>query len=115
VEAEATQLLQIGSDDVVGVVGYFAPLVAGLRGRAKTLHLFERRRDRDEVLPDWAATALLLECTIVILSATTLLNRTLDTLPDRCEHARTVALVGPSTPLLPEVFARRNVTLPSDI
>jgi uncharacterized protein (DUF4213/DUF364 family) len=43
------------------------------------------------------------------------LNHTLDTLLGRCEYARTVALVGPSTPLLPEVFARRNVTLLSDI
>jgi hypothetical protein len=115
VEADAIELLQIGSEDVVGMVGYFAPWVERLRGRTKTLHIFERRRDKEEVLPDWAATALLPECTVVILSATTLLNRTLDILLDKCEHARQVALVGPSTPFLPEVFARRNVTLLSGV
>jgi uncharacterized protein (DUF4213/DUF364 family) len=97
------------------MVGHFAPWVTGLRGRTKALHVFERRRDKEEVLPDWAATALLPECSVVILSATTLLNRTLDTLLEKCAHAREVALVGPSTPLLPEVFARRNVTLLSGI
>jgi uncharacterized protein (DUF4213/DUF364 family) len=115
VEADAADLLQIGSDDVVGMVGFFAPWVARLRGRTRTLHIFERQSDKEEVLPDWAATVLLPECTVVILSATTLLNRTLDTLLDRCEHAREVALVGPSTPFLPEVFAGRKVTLLSGI
>ena len=115
VETEATQLLPIGSDDVVGMVGYFAPLLACVCGRARTLHVFEGRRDKEEVLHEWAAPALVPECTVVILSATTLLNRTLDTLLDKCEHAREVALVGPSTPFLPEVFARRNVTLLSGI
>jgi hypothetical protein len=115
VEADAIDLLQIGSNDVVGMVGYFAPWVARLRGGTKTLYVFERRRDREEVLPDWAASTLLSECTVVILSATTLLNRTLDTLLDKCGGAREVALVGPSTPFLPEVIAGRNVTLLSGI
>jgi uncharacterized protein (DUF4213/DUF364 family) len=115
VEADAADLLQTGSEDVVGMVGYFAPWVARLRGRTQTLHIFERRSDKEEVLPDWAAPVLLPECTVVILSATTLLNRTLDILLDRCEHAREVAPVGPSTPFLPEVFARRKVTLLSGV
>lgn len=115
VETEANQLLPIGSDDVVGLVGYFAPLLACVCGRARTLHVFEGRRDKEEVLHKWAAPALVPECTGVILSATMSMNRTLDTLLARCQYARTVAPVGPSTLLLREVFARRNVTLLSDI
>ena len=115
VEANVTEDLRVASDDVVGMVGYFGPLVAGLREQAKTLHIFERQYGNPGVLPDWAATTLLPECSVVVLSATTLLNRTLDTLLEKCSHARAVALVGPSTPFLPQVFAHRHITLLSGV
>lgn len=114
-EADVAAMLHVTSDDVVGMVGYFGPLVPVLRERAKTLHIFERRRQREDVLPDWAAATLLPECSVVVLSATTLLNRTLDTLLEKCRRARSVAIVGPSTPLLPEVFASLNVSLLSGL
>jgi uncharacterized protein (DUF4213/DUF364 family) len=83
-----------------------------LRGRAKELRIFERhRRDAPGVLPDWAASAALPECQVVLISATTLLNRTVDALLDLVGPAREVAILGPSTPLLSELFAGRGVTL----
>ena len=115
VEANLTECLRVTADDVVGMVGYFGPLVAGLRQQAKALHIFERESGHPEVLPDWAATTVLPKCSVVILSATTLLNRTLDTLLEKCSHARTVALAGPSTPFLPQVFVHRRVTLLSGV
>jgi uncharacterized protein len=51
----------------------------------------------------------------VILSATTLLNRTIDGLLQLCQNAREVAILGPSTPLLPEAFGTHGVTLLSGI
>jgi uncharacterized protein (DUF4213/DUF364 family) len=43
------------------------------------------------------------------------LNRTLDDLLVFCRNAREVAILGPSTPLLPQVFAGRGVTLLSGV
>ena len=61
--------------------------------------LFERKPIPDlGVLPDSAAGDLLPECQIVVLSATTLLNQTIDGLLAYCKAAREIAILGPSTP-----------------
>jgi hypothetical protein len=116
IEADLLSELRVTSDDVVGMVGYFGPFIAPLRARGKALHIFERRlAGESEVLPESAAAELLPRCHVVILSATTLLNRTLDDLLACCRNAREVAIVGPSTPLLPAVFAPKGVTLLSGV
>jgi uncharacterized protein (DUF4213/DUF364 family) len=116
VGTDLIELLAAGPDDVVGMVGYFGPLIAPLRKRAKTLHVFERRAHSEPgILPDWAAQTIFPGCTIVILSATALLNRTLDGLLEKCGSAREVVVLGPSTPLIPEAFALHGVTLLSGI
>ena len=67
------------------------------------------------MLPEEAAGDVLPQCRVVIISATTLLNRTLDHLLDFCRNARELAIQGPSTPLLPEAFLDRGVTLLSGV
>lgn len=116
VDTDLIELLAPRPDDVVGMVGYFGPLVSPLRKWVKTLHVFERHSGRElSILPDWSATTILPNCTIVILSATALLNRTLDGLLEKCGSAREVAVLGPSTPLIPEIFAPHGVTWLSGI
>ena len=115
-EADLLTELQVISNDVIGMVGYFGPLVGPLRSRGKALHVFERRPSAySGALPEAAAAEVLPQCHVVILSATTLLNRTLDDLLELCRNAREIALLGPSTPLLPTVFVNRGVTLLSGI
>jgi uncharacterized protein (DUF4213/DUF364 family) len=114
-EADIRKILDAGPEDAAGMVGYFGPLIPYLRERAKALYIFERRPQEEGVLPEAEAARLLPSLSVVIISATTLLNRTLDALLEKCAHARTVALAGPSTPFVPEVFARRNVTLLSGV
>jgi hypothetical protein len=115
-EADVASILQAGLDDVVGMIGYFAPLVDELRNRTKALHIFERHAPAEvEILPDWETVSILPKCSVVIVSATALINRTLDELLGHCTTAREIAIVGPSTPLLPRVFAKRRVTLLSGV
>ncbi len=116
VESDILDLLSVDSNQSVGMVGYFGPLVAPLKKRAAALHIFERRPDLENgLLPETAAGDLLPECQIVILTATTLLNRTLDGLLYYCKAAREVALLGPSTLFLPEFFRNRGITILSGI
>ena len=111
-ETDFTELIRVAPGDVVGMVGYFAPLVAPLRQRAARLHIFERRpREQGDEHPDWTAPLLLPECDVVIISGTAVINRTIDALLTHIPKAREVAVLGPSTPLVPEVFAGRGVTL----
>jgi len=116
VETDLLTLLPVGPDDVIGMVGYFGPLVEPLRKRCRALHILERHPGAESgLLPESAAGEVLPRCQIAILSATTLLNRTLDGLLQLCRNAREVAILGPSTPLLPEVFATRGATLLSGV
>lgn len=91
----------------VGMVGYFGPLIGELRRRAKSLTIFERRPLSPEVLPDWAAERELPTCDVVLITSLTLVNKTLDHLLQLARGE--VALIGPTTPLLP-VFARYGVS-----
>jgi uncharacterized protein (DUF4213/DUF364 family) len=115
-ESDILDLLLIGTGDVVGMVGFFGPLVDPIKKRARALHVFERQPDPEYgILPESAARDLLPQCQVVILSATTILNHTIDGLLESCNKAREIALLGPSTPFLPEVFRRRGITLLSGL
>ncbi len=112
VRGDLLDLVAVEKTDTVGMVGYFCPLVEPLRKTAKALYIIERRSGLgSDVLPEQAAGDILPQCQIVILTATSLLNRTLDGLLDHCGSAREIVLLVPSTPLLPNIFAPRGVTL----
>jgi uncharacterized protein (DUF4213/DUF364 family) len=116
VEADILDMLPIKAEDTVGMIGYFGPLVDPIKKQAKALNIFERRPIPElGVLPDTAAGNILPECSVVIISGTTLLNHTLDGLLDYCQSAHEIALLGPSTPFLPEVFGRRGVSMLSGL
>jgi|WetSurMetagenome_2_1015567.scaffolds.fasta_scaffold36001_3 uncharacterized protein len=116
VESDILDLLPISPEDTVGMIGYFGPLVDSIKNRARALHIFERRPDPEYgILPESASQGLLPKCQVVILSATTLLNHTIDNLLELSKTAREIAVLGPSTPFLPEIFRRHGVTMLSGI
>ena len=94
------EALDIGNGDIIGMVGHFRPLVEPIQQRCKQLHVFERKSsDADFVHPDWAADMLLPQCNKVIISGTTLINKTIDHILEHCYGM--IAVMGPSTPLSP--------------
>jgi uncharacterized protein (DUF4213/DUF364 family) len=116
VESDILELISVGPEDTVGMVGYFGPLVEPIRKQARLLHIFERKSNPEyDILPESAACDLLPACQTVIMSATTLLNHTIDGLLDLSQNARDVAILGPSTPFLPEIFKRHGVTMLSGL
>ncbi|RLG59076.1 hypothetical protein DRN86_04820 [Candidatus Geothermarchaeota archaeon] len=52
---------------------------------------------------------------VVIISGTTVVNKTVDHLLELSKGARDIALVGPTTPLAPDVFSKHGVTILSGI
>lgn len=108
---DVRQIVRIERDDTVGMVGMFRPMLKSIEEKAGNLYVFERKPgEHPGVYPDWSAPMLLPECDVVILSATTIPNKTIDHLMDRCTRARSVAVVGPSCPLVPEAFEGTRVT-----
>ena len=98
--APPVEALEIGKDNIVGIIGYIEPLIEPVRQRCNKLYIFERRPPAKEfVYQDWAANVLLPQCDIAIISGTTLINKTIDHLLELCRGK--VAIIGPSTPLSP--------------
>jgi len=115
-ESDILDLLPVGPEDTVGMIGYFGPLVDPIKKRARALHIFERKPDPDYgILPEAATQDLLPHCQVVVMSATTLLNHTIDGLLDLAKKAREIAVLGPSTPFLPEIFKHHGVTMLSGL
>ncbi len=109
-------LLAVTPEDEVGMVGNFGPLAGPLRKRAKAVHIFERQAaPANNVLSIDLADELLPQCQVAIITATSLLNRTMDGLLALCGKARDAVILGPSTPFMPEVFAPHGATMLSGV
>jgi uncharacterized protein (DUF4213/DUF364 family) len=116
VESDIMELLPVSAEDSVGMIGYFGPLVQPLKERVRTVHIFERRQNPGYgILPESAAADLLPGCQVVVMTATAILNHTMDNLLELCKNARELAILGPSTPFIPEVFFRRGITMLSGL
>ena len=110
-------VMKTRNTDTVGMVGFFGPLVEPLKASVKKLYIFEEKSIADcpDVYPAEKTTEILPLCNVVILSATTLINKTIDCLLSQAQDARDIIIVGASTPLLPRIFSKRGVTLLSGI
>lgn len=110
------ELLSLEPEDRVAMVGYFEPLARRLRGRVAELWIFERTEGRlAEALSEAEMFTYLPEATIVILTAVTLINKTFEEVISLVERPREMLLLGPSTPLVPEVFEGYPISLLSGV
>ncbi len=108
--------LEIKNTDMVAMVGDFAPIVRKINKICRKLFVFEQiEAKRSYLLPSSEIPSIMPSCDIAIISATTLANHTIDSiLPYTC-NCREVAVLGPSTPLIPRVFVHTPVTLLSGV
>jgi uncharacterized protein (DUF4213/DUF364 family) len=103
----------IKPDDRVAMVGYFGPLVPRILKITRKLTVLEKREieaPKTITLPSEKAREVLPASDVIILSASTLANRTFDELLSFRGAAREVILLGPSAPLYPEPFFKRRIT-----
>lgn len=115
-EGDALDHLEIRPDDDVAMVGHFGPLVRPIERRARSLTVFERiDRPSGLLRPQEEAAERLPGCQVAVLTATSIINHTVDGLLEAAAGCREVAVLGASTPLLPELFAGANVTLLSGV
>jgi hypothetical protein len=110
-EGDVLDHLEIRPTDEVAMIGHFRPLVAELRARARSLAIFERAPEPSEaVRPAAEAPEALARCQVALITATSIINGTLDGLLEAARGCREVALLGPSTPRVPAAFLGTPVT-----
>ena len=85
----------------VGIIGHMKG-PEGLHEQAKAVYTLERVPQEGDY-PDSACDLLLPQCDLVLISGSTITNKTLPHLLELCEKA-TVILQGPSVPLCPELL-----------
>lgn len=103
----------IKPEDKVAMVGYFGPLVPRILKITDKLTVLEKREIDDpktRTLPSEKAGDVLPASDVIILSASTLANKTFDELLLFRGAAREVVLLGPSAPLYPAPFFSRGIT-----
>lgn len=103
----------IKPDDKVAMVGYFGPLVPKILKITTKLTVLEKREietPKTRTLPPENAREILPASDVIILSASTLANRTFDELLSLRGAAKEIVLLGPSAPLYPAPFFERGIT-----
>jgi uncharacterized protein (DUF4213/DUF364 family) len=109
-DKEATTYLNLKPGEKVAMVGLFAPLVEKIRATGAILTVIEKNPQRLELLSPEAKQQALQDCDVAIITATTLLNNTFEETVSSLGRPRSVAVLGPSTPLVPEIFHGTPVT-----
>ena len=116
IKGDPLELIRPGTEDDVAMVGFFEPLVKRLYGRVRHLWIFERgERLGPGLLPEAEMPLFLPRATLVLITSVTILNHTLEDILAQVDRAREVVLLGPSTPLVPEVFKDTPVSLLSGV
>lgn len=85
----------------IGIIGHLN-MPASVREQAEEIFILERR-PRPGDYPDSACDWILPQCDVVIMTASTLVNKTLPHLLDLCKDAYTI-LAGPSCPMCPALL-----------
>jgi hypothetical protein len=109
-DREATTYLNLQPGEKVAMVGLFAPLVERIHATGAILTVIEKNPQRLEVLSPEEKQQALKNCDVAIITATTLLNKTFEETVSALGKPRSVLLLGPSTPLVPEIFRNTPVT-----
>ena len=110
-QGDIFECLQIKDGENVAMVGFIEPVVAMLAGRGCSLSVFEKRDLNIPYLrPAHAMPATFREADVVILTATSLINGTLEDLLALETPARCTVLMGPSTPMAADFFAGTGIT-----
>ncbi|NLL38240.1 MAG: DUF364 domain-containing protein [Clostridiales bacterium] len=109
---DVTTAFTLDKTDTLGMVGEFKPILAKVSDSAGKIHVFEKDSPGERgVYGEDKIPELLPECDVVILTATSIINHTIDDIMPHIKKAREVCITGPSTPLCPEVFKKYKVTM----
>ena len=91
----------------IGMIGRFDPIIKNIKPLAKSLYILEKRPFLDSY-PSWAARDILPKCDVVIITATTLINKTFLDIITWSNNAFKI-LLGPSSNFSPQVFEKVDI------
>jgi len=114
-EGDVLSVVELRSDDRVGMIGYFEPTAAKISECCRIdIYEFDTTL-APGLLPSSEAHEGLKKCSVALITGTTIISDTIDRLLEASAGCREVVVLGPSTPLLPRLFDGTPVTLISGV
>jgi uncharacterized protein (DUF4213/DUF364 family) len=115
--ADALDVVQVGHDDEVALVGAFVPFIKKLKGQVGQLWVLEKNPEAlkaDEMAfyrPTEEAEEVLKEADVVVISGSAIVHHSLDALLGFCTSAREVIVAGPTAGMYPDPLFARGVAV----
>jgi uncharacterized protein (DUF4213/DUF364 family) len=107
---EVVDGLRITESDHVAMVGYFGPLVRRIRVIGCRFDIIELDSSKPDVLTPEQGRAVLAECSVAIVTGTSLVTGTCDELLADLGQPREAVLLGPSAPFCASLFVGTPLT-----
>lgn len=108
-EGDVMKGLSLAGDDVVLMIGHFAPIEQEIRKITPHLHIFDDGLDRKPSGGGLDIESAMEGCTVAVITATSLINKTLDGIIEKTKKATRRVLLGPSTPLFRSAFRGEGI------
>jgi uncharacterized protein (DUF4213/DUF364 family) len=109
VTGDVLKILDIHRGDTVCMVGCFLPLITALKRKGAKVTSIDEIPKSGSVSSEEVNT-LLPHSQVAIITATSIINNTIDHLLELAQSCREVTILGPSTPLLRKAFTGTPVT-----
>lgn len=102
-------LIKLTPEDRVAMVGFFGPLIPRIKRITDRFTVIEKDTKRDGAVSAKEGKPALKGCSVALITATSILNNTLEDVLNSLSYPRWTTILGPSTPLAPEVFSETAV------
>lgn len=103
--------IKIKDGDKIAMVGMIEPVAKRLFAQGCKVAAFDNRQVANPLIrPQEDMPSCISEADLVIVTATTLINDTLPGILELAKNARDIILMGPSTPMLLDVFRSSGIT-----
>lgn len=112
--SDSLGLLNIKATDIIGMVGYFPPLVKLIEKIGSKLIIIEKNEDLVRETKSWTITlepSELKKCNKVLITGTTVLNETIDDILQYCTNATKASIIGPTASFLPDPIFERGINI----
>ena len=99
--------------DKVVMVGYFGPLINKILRKTRDLYVLEKRKIKDKrvhFIFQHDASTVLPSSDILLISGSTLVNKTINQILKLQGNAREVVLLGPTASMVPQPLFKKGVT-----
>jgi len=103
----------IQPQDKVTMVGYFGPLIPKILEKTNLIYVLEKRTiddDRVKLVHPSHASKALSNSEVVLISGSTLVNKTVNKILKQVTNARESVLLGPTASITPQPFFKKGAT-----